>query len=808
MTDYIGNILSQMSSAFNQTTQSEEVSITADKTLKWRGLHNNQYASKDGRLISRRSKRIKNELIDGSDEYVPGGSDSISGDIDDEEKINDNNIDDSKLVNAASTPYAALPIETILSVENQDIPQISSQEKDENASNTVTSDKKNITIDKVNLDDKKTTKMKINKCIDKSDRNLRSKNFDVFSSTSLNVSTTTTTTSMATTSQYVNNMIITTTIIDSKSTDNTISDDVLNNSETNKIRKNTRSRVQSTAIKVENYLPSSSTGTDDKSCEIKEESTVISKKRGRKKITNDESQSQTSQMESLDVSNGCVIKSEIEEYVADASVAQPQPLEISTENIKESVSDTDITIPVVDESATIPETKTIEKTIKKRGRKPKIQITAIVKKSSRLARDAGESILASAIARREKINENLTATPTSRLSRRIKPTAKILANEELRQGFELHNNARISLTSERNMENERFLEQNKTKEVPVNMKASANGFLASDRNTARTQNNNHNISNTNINSHKHNAVHTKNALPKSHNTTIGITRTLARNLSVDNIYTNVEHLDSEEFLNEIKTSGKVNLNGSSGSGGTADDNKKLKKKQQKRLAKLKEKHFHQLGLRKTNISSDSDTDTDGNDDFVPTKKINVGKPGVTLRIRNDAMVKQHKQQSQPSQQQNQNRHKNQSMRITIAPGTSDNSNAVRNCNKLKRSDYFVKYYQPKKQKTSDNSMTKHDTAIPLSKLICLCQEKTQYYVNKSMETSYCSGMDHIGKKKIGCNVELKGEILNLARSSVRTSYMILCDSHLNRLKAHNCCAGCGVFCTQVEVFSIKVIIIM
>lgn len=807
MTDYIGNILSQMSSAFNQTTQSEEVSITADKTLKWRGLHNNQYASKDGRLISRRSKRIKNELIDGSDEYVPGSSDSISGDIDDEEKNNDNNIDDSKLVNATSTPYATLPIETILSVENQDIPQISSQAIDENASNTVTSDKKNITIDKVNLDDKKTTKLKINKCIDKSDRNLRSKNFDVFSSTSLNVSTTTTTTSMATTSQYVNNMIITTTIIASKSTDNTFSDDVLNNSEANKIRKNTRSRVQSTAIKVENYLPSS-TGTDDKSSEIKEESTIISKKRGRKKITNDETHSQTTQMETPDVSNGCVIKSEIDEYVADASVAQP--LEISTENIKESVSDTDITIPVVDESAPIPETETIEKTIKKRGRKPKIQITSIVKKSSRLARDAGESILASAIARREKINEKLTATPTSRLSRRIKPTAKILANEELRQGFELHNNARISLTSERNIENDKFLEQNKPKEVLVNMKASTNGLLASDKNTARTQNNNNNISNTNtsINSHKYNTVHTKNAAPKSNNTTIGITRTLAHNLGVDNIYPNVEHLDSEKFLNVIKTSSKVNPNVSSGNGGITEDSTKLKKKQQKRLAKLKEKHFHQLGLRKTNISSDSDTDTDGNDNFVPTKKINVGKPGVTLRIRNDTMPKQHKQQSQPSQQQNQNRLKNQSMRITIAPGTSENSVASRNCNKLKRPDYFVKYYQPKKQKTCDNSMTKHDTAIPMSKLICLCQEKTQYYVNKSMETSYCSGVDHIGKKKIGCNIELKGEILNLARSSVRTSYMVLCDSHLNRLKAHNCCAGCGIFCTQVEVFQIKVKIIM
>lgn len=57
-------------------------------------------------------------------------------------------------------------------------------------------------------------------------------------------------------------------------------------------------------------------------------------------------------------------------------------------------------------------------------------------------------VLSSAIARKEKHNET-APTPTQRLSRRIKPTAKILANEELRIGLESQNNARLGIQPEK-----------------------------------------------------------------------------------------------------------------------------------------------------------------------------------------------------------------------------------------------------------------------------------------------------------------------------------------------------------------------
>lgn len=69
----------------------------------------------------------------------------------------------------------------------------------------------------------------------------------------------------------------------------------------------------------------------------------------------------------------------------------------------------------------------------------------------RRSKEFSESVLANAIARKEKSYENIPG-PTQRLSRRIKPTAKILANEELRMGLESQNNARLGIHTEKTLE--------------------------------------------------------------------------------------------------------------------------------------------------------------------------------------------------------------------------------------------------------------------------------------------------------------------------------------------------------------------
>lgn len=72
------------------------------------------------------------------------------------------------------------------------------------------------------------------------------------------------------------------------------------------------------------------------------------------------------------------------------------------------------------------------------------------KRSTRRRSKEFDNVIANAIARKEK-SYNETPAP-SRPSRRIKPTAKVLANEELRIGLESQNNARLGRDSDKSPE--------------------------------------------------------------------------------------------------------------------------------------------------------------------------------------------------------------------------------------------------------------------------------------------------------------------------------------------------------------------
>ncbi|CAK1599333.1 unnamed protein product [Parnassius mnemosyne] len=78
--------------------------------------------------------------------------------------------------------------------------------------------------------------------------------------------------------------------------------------------------------------------------------------------------------------------------------------------------------------------------------------TTLKRSTRRRSKEFSENLLANAIARKEKSYNETYSGPTQRLSRRIKPTAKILANEELRMGLESQNNARLGIQSEKSNE--------------------------------------------------------------------------------------------------------------------------------------------------------------------------------------------------------------------------------------------------------------------------------------------------------------------------------------------------------------------
>lgn len=111
--------------------------------------------------------------------------------------------------------------------------------------------------------------------------------------------------------------------------------------------------------------------------------------------------------------------------------------------------------------------------------------------------------------------------------------------------------------------------------------------------------------------------------------------------------------------------------------------------------------------------------------------------------------------------------------------------------------------------------------------LCLCTQKTKLFADANesgnvpklkkkkitvskylfVDTIYCTAVDSISEKLIGCSREVDFKETSFLRPSQRVPYLILCDLHRNRLLRHNCCPTCGVFCTQVFYYFINLVLI-
>lgn len=105
----------------------------------------------------------------------------------------------------------------------------------------------------------------------------------------------------------------------------------------------------------------------------------------------------------------------------------------------------------------------------------------------------------------------------------------------------------------------------------------------------------------------------------------------------------------------------------------------------------------------------------------------------------------------------------------------------------------------KRNKNIDHQQKDRQVSTKAS-ISCSCENQTpKFYVKKNVNSGFCNAIDSVNNKKIGCSnlVRPEGELIRLSRPSQKVQYMILCEQHKERLKLHNCCAGCGIFCTQV-----------
>ncbi|KAH8420433.1 hypothetical protein KR009_010304 [Drosophila setifemur] len=256
----------------------------------------------------------------------------------------------------------------------------------------------------------------------------------------------------------------------------------------------------------------------------------------------------------------------------------------------------------------------------------------------------------------------------------------------------------------------------------------------------------------------------------------------------------------EEFLCEIKA-GRLNANRS-------PEDRKLNKKQQRKLAKQKEKHLKHLGLRRNHSDEASDNDSSNTDnEFVPTTRVQVGKPSVTLRVRNTKeATKEGPTQAQVQTQAHVQKTASPSpvpkltrrVGAKAAAGGGAGAGGISTLDPAQLHSLNSAILADAMPLSQNADADATPSTSKLAKLICLCQKSSQYYARNAPDSSssYCCAIDHIDEQKIGCCNELSSEVHNLLRPSQRVGYMILCDEHKKRLLSHNCCAGCGIFCTQ------------
>lgn len=251
--------------------------------------------------------------------------------------------------------------------------------------------------------------------------------------------------------------------------------------------------------------------------------------------------------------------------------------------------------------------------------------------------------------------------------------------------------------------------------------------------------------------------------------------------------------DPADFLREIKSS-KFNISNRS-----PEENKKLNKKQLKRLQKVKEKHFQLLGLQRIRRSeADGGTESDNSDEveeFIPKKKLNnVGKPGVTLRLRN---FRKDEKEARAGAKKRRREVTNENVGEEKAPPEKKVTTPVAASVAVEESENLINGLQ-----VVPAVVPPPPPPVPEDpNLICFCAQPSKYFLQRTAAISHCCAIDEVEGQKIGCTNEVHGDLLQLLRPSIRTSYMVLCESHKKRLISHNCCAGCGIFLTQ-GIFSL------
>lgn len=126
MTDFIDNLLTNMSTKFNEQKEVEPINMKEDKTLKWRGLHNNQYAAVKKRKDSRKSNASTTDTPE-STIVLTTGENSNSSSVVSEKIITKDGQDDSAIDDVGQIDESKTTRRTLRRKFNEELPDDSSK---------------------------------------------------------------------------------------------------------------------------------------------------------------------------------------------------------------------------------------------------------------------------------------------------------------------------------------------------------------------------------------------------------------------------------------------------------------------------------------------------------------------------------------------------------------------------------------------------------------------------------------------------------------------------------------------------------
>ncbi|KAJ8300553.1 hypothetical protein KUTeg_022072 [Tegillarca granosa] len=78
--------------------------------------------------------------------------------------------------------------------------------------------------------------------------------------------------------------------------------------------------------------------------------------------------------------------------------------------------------------------------------------------------------------------------------------------------------------------------------------------------------------------------------------------------------------------------------------------------------------------------------------------------------------------------------------------------------------------------------------------LCCCKINGASFKKLGSSVTYCQALDSIDGKVMGCCNKVTN--YQLVRPGVKIPFMAVCEAHRKRLRLHQCCPGCGHFCTQ------------